>query len=158
MIAHHAQALTMAHMVPTHTTNARIHLLSQRIEVSQTDEIKQMQRWLVDRHEIAPSADAEHEHHEGMDQRARMPGMLTAEELARLDGAKGAEFDRLFLTFMISHHEGALVMVAKLFGTNGAGQDPQLFGYASDVDADQRAEIARMRTMLVAPPNESPRR
>ena len=158
MIAHHAQALTMAQMVPTHTSNGRIHLLAQRIDVSQKDEIQQMQRWLEDRHERAPSADAEHMQHEGMDHSARMPGMLTAEQLGQLENARGAEFDRLFLTFMISHHEGALVMVKTLFGTNGAGQDPQLFGYASEVDADQRAEIARMRTLLAAPPNESPPR
>jgi uncharacterized protein (DUF305 family) len=78
--------------------------------------------------------------------------MLTAQELARLAEATGTEFDRLFLQFMIRHHEGALTMVAELFATNGAAQEPETFRFASDVGADQRAEISRMRALLDAQP------
>lgn len=152
MIAHHGQAVTMAALVPGHTARDAMHLLAQRIDVSQRDEIKMMQTWLTDRGQPAPSMEAGHEHHEGMAEPMRMPGMLTPEELAQLGAAKGTEFDRLFLTYMIRHHEGALTMVAKLFATNGAAQDAQIFEFATDVDADQRAEIARMQALLATLP------
>lgn len=143
MILHHAQALTMAAMISTHTSDPPMQLLGQRITVSQRDEIALMQRWLRDHHAEVPSLD-EHQHH------MLMPGMLTEEQLHQLDQARGAEFDRLFLQFMIQHHEGALTMVGDLFATQGAGQQSEIFRFASDVDADQRAEIKRMRAMLGA--------
>ncbi len=141
MIPHHAQALDMTGLVPERSENERIHRLAQRIEISQRDEIARMRRWLETRDEPVPS-----EHHHG----ALMPGMLTEEEMARLSAARGSEFDRLFLELMIHHHEGALVMVDDLFTTDGAGQETEIFLFASHVDTDQRAEIARMRSMLNA--------
>jgi len=161
MIAHHGQAVVMTALVPTHTQNPGLHLLAQRIAISQQDEMATMRRWLEDRGETvppsAPSTGAGHAGMAGMDHAAMpgmdhgtMPGMLSAAELAQLQAANGAEFDRLFLRFMIRHHEGALVMVERLLATPGAGQEPQLFGFAADVDADQRAEIARMQAMLGA--------
>ncbi|HET9984288.1 MAG TPA: DUF305 domain-containing protein [Longimicrobiales bacterium] len=160
MIAHHAQALAMTALVPARSARDDIRLLAERIEVSQRAEIAMMRHWLEARHEEAPNEDAHaehHEHHEAAGQPMLMPGMLTAEELARLAGATGAEFDRLFLSFMIRHHEGALEMVGTLFASQGAAQEPETFRFASDVDADQRAEIARMRRMLDARPSSAPR-
>ncbi len=143
MIGHHAQALEMTALLPSRTSLKEMKLLAERIEVSQADEIKMMQEWLRSRGQEVPS---EHAHH------ARgatlMPGMLTPEEMARLSAATGAEFDRLFLDFMIKHHAGALVMVRELFSTRGAGQESEIFAFASDVDADQRMEIERMGAML----------
>jgi uncharacterized protein (DUF305 family) len=150
MIGHHAQALTMTSLVQSRTGRDDMRLLAQRIEVSQTDEIAAMRRWLEARHETVPDGDMEHMHHDTASTQPLMPGMLTPPELDRLASAKGGEFDRLFLQYMIRHHEGALTMVAALFATSGAGQEAQLFDFASDVDADQRAEIARMRAMLAA--------
>jgi uncharacterized protein (DUF305 family) len=119
-----------------------------------------MRRWLQDRGEAAPPADSMPAHHAGMAgmEHEMMPGMLTPQELARLAAASGAEFDRLFLQFMIRHHEGALDMVAELLATPGAAQEAETFRFASDVDADQRGEIARMQRMLAAPPSASHRR
>jgi uncharacterized protein (DUF305 family) len=151
MIHHHAQALAMTALVPSRTTREQIRLLAQRIEVSQRDEIRLMQHWLESHHEEAPSADPQsmqHMHHGAGHEMMMMPGMLTDEEMARLAAASGPEFDRLFLQFMIRHHEGALTMVGQLFGTPGAGQNTDIFRVASDVEADQRAEIARMRALL----------
>ena len=151
MIDHHGQALTMAALVPERSRSEPIRLLAERISVSQKDEIAMMRHWLEARHEAMPVGDPHHDHHPpvspSLDDNVLMPGMLSAEEMARLAGASGAEFDSLFLAGMIRHHEGALSMVAALFSTNGAGQEPELFRLASDVDADQRAEIARMRTL-----------
>ena len=166
MIGHHAQALAMTALVPTRTSREDMRLLAQRIEVSQQHEIGLMRRWLTDRHEGVPNPDDHHEHHGASadtghgagHHEAPMPGMLTPEELARLAAATGAGFDRLFLEFMIRHHEGALTMVAELLATNGAGQETDVFRFASEVDADQRAEIARMRTLLGTLPNERHRR
>lgn len=157
MIGHHAQAVVMTRMVPTHTGNADLQLLAQRIDLSQKDEMATMRRWLEARGEAVPAA-GEHaghampgmQHDSSAMHHAMMPGMLTAQELARLDAARGPEFDALFLQFMIRHHQGALVMVEQLLASPGAGQEPELFGFASDVDADQRAEIARMQRMLAA--------
>jgi uncharacterized protein (DUF305 family) len=124
-------------------------MLAERIDVSQQDEIAWMRTWLADRGEAVP-ADSGHAHHGSGEQPALMPGMLTVQELAQLAAAAGVEFDRLFLTYMIRHHEGAITMVARLFGTPGAGQEPWIFEFATDVDADQRAEIERMRGILQA--------
>ena len=157
MLAHHAQALTMTGLVPGRSTRQDIRLLAQRIEVSQRDEIAMMRRWLQERGEEVPSLEAHHAHGAAGGHHSGMPGMLTAEELARLTRAKGDEFDRLFLQYMIRHHEGALTMVAQFLATPGAAQESETFRFASDVDADQRAEIRRMRTLPGAPPNDSRR-
>jgi uncharacterized protein (DUF305 family) len=143
MIGHHAQALEMTALVPARTSREDMRLLALRIEVSQADEIKMMQRWLEVRGQEIPSL---HAHH--ADGATLMPGMLTAEEMNRLEGAKGDTFDRLFLEYMIKHHEGALIMVRELFSRPGAGQESEIFAFASDVDADQRMEIDRMGAML----------
>ena len=148
MIAHHAQALEMTALVRARSGRQDVRLFAERMEVSQRDETALMRRWLRTRGAEESEADAHHAHGGHA-----MPGMLTAEEMARLAAATGAEFDRLFLELMIRHHEGALAMVAQLLATQGAGQDAELFQFASDVDADQRAEIARMRGMLQAPPS-----
>jgi len=155
MIGHHAQALAMTALIPTRTTTEAIRLLGQRITISQQDEIALMRHWLEARGEAAPdpSADAHAQHQGGgAAHEMLMPGMLTAEQMGRLAAASGPEFDRLFLEYMIQHHEGALTMVKALFATPGAAQDPTAFRFASDVDTDQRAEIARMRAMLAAMP------
>lgn len=142
MIGHHAQAIEMTGLLATRTQSEDMRKLAQRIDVSQTDEIKMMQEWLKSRGEALPDP---HAHHHGG---ALMPGMLTADEMARLSEAKGDTFDRLFLEFMIKHHEGALAMVEQLHATAGAGQEPEMFAFANDVDADQRMEIDRMHIML----------
>jgi uncharacterized protein (DUF305 family) len=142
MIGHHAQALEMTALLRSRTARDDMKLLARRIDDSQTDEIKMMRRWLDVRGQQVPG---EHAHHAPG---VLMPGMLTAEEMARLAAAQGPAFDRLFLEFMIKHHEGALVMVKELFAASGAGQEPEIFAFASDVDADQRMEIERMGVML----------
>jgi uncharacterized protein (DUF305 family) len=143
MIGHHAQAVEMTNLLETRTESDDMRKLALRIEVSQLDEIKMMQEWLRSRGQEVPS---EHAHH--MHGAKLMPGMLTPEEMARLAAAKGVEFDRLFLEGMIKHHGGALTMVDELFASAGAGQDSEIFAFASDVDADQRMEIERMGAML----------
>jgi uncharacterized protein (DUF305 family) len=150
MIGHHAQAVVMANMAPTHGASTQVALFCRKILRSQADEIELMQGWLRDRGESVPDPK---DPHAGMDMsmpghEMLMPGMLTAEQMAELDRSRGAEFDRLFLTYMIQHHQGALTMVAALFDSPGAGQTPEIFGFATGVDADQRAEIARMQAML----------
>lgn len=148
MIAHHAQALVMAELVPSRTTRQELHDLAERIHVSQQDEIEWIKQWLRDRGEAVPdSASMNHAHH-GAAADTAMPGMLTPAEMDQLRNARGAAFDRLFLTFMIKHHEGALTMVRQLFGTPGAGQESYIFEFATDVDADQLMEIERMRAIL----------
>lgn len=143
MIGHHAQALEMAALLPSRTDREEMKLLAKRIEVSQADEIKMMREWLEARGQEVPGEHAHHVHGATL-----MPGMLTPDEMATLAAAKGFAFDRLFLEFMIKHHEGALVMVRELFASEGAGQEPEMFAFASDVDADQRMEIERMSAML----------
>jgi uncharacterized protein (DUF305 family) len=143
MIGHHAQAVEMVALMPTRTASQDMRLLGQRIEASQTDEIKMMERWLQVRSQALPDPHALHMHGAAL-----MPGMLTEEEMSRLAAAKGTDFDRLFLEGMIKHHGGALTMVRDLFDTPGAGQDSEIFAFASDVDADQRIEINRMGAML----------
>jgi uncharacterized protein (DUF305 family) len=143
MIGHHAQAIEMVDLLRTRTNSEEMRKLGLRIEVSQADEIKMMQTWLQARGQEVPGPHAMHMHGATL-----MPGMLTPEEMNRLAEAKGPEFDRLFLEGMIKHHGGALTMVHDLFSTAGAGQDSEIFGFASDVDADQRMEIDRMDAML----------
>jgi uncharacterized protein (DUF305 family) len=150
MIAHHAQALTMAALAPTHGANPTIQTLAARIENSQNDEIRWMQRWLRDRGLEVPEVmmmDGEVMVHGAMHDMS-MPGMLTPRQMEELKAARGAEFDRLFLTFMIQHHTGAVEMVRVLFNTDGAGQDEAAFKLASDVQVDQKTEIARMEQLL----------
>jgi uncharacterized protein (DUF305 family) len=139
MIGHHAQALVMAAMAPTHGASDRLLQLAQKIDISQRDEIAMMTHWLSARGQPIP--DSTHVH-------TMMPGMLNEQQMAQLDAARGTEFDRLFLSFMIRHHEGALQMVAEMFQTPGAGQDPDLFRFVTDVDADQRDEIYVMQQLL----------
>ena len=145
MIGHHAQALEMVELLKTRTSSQEMKMLALRIEVSQKDEIKMMQTWLRSHSETVPDEHAMHMHDAKL-----MPGMLTPEQMAQLTAAKGMEFDRLFLEFMIQHHEGALVMVKNLMASPGAGQESNIFAFASDVEADQSAEITRMRRMRAA--------
>jgi uncharacterized protein (DUF305 family) len=140
MIDHHAQAVLMAGWAPTHDASPSVRVLCERIVVGQRDEIALMRRWLQVRHEDVPDSNASPD---------LMPGMLTAAQLAQLDGARGPEFDRLFLRFMIQHHQGAITMVSQLFA-QGAGEQETVFRFAADVYADQLTEIARMQKMLAA--------
>jgi uncharacterized protein (DUF305 family) len=150
MIPHHAQAVKIAGWAKSHGARADIQILSERIVVAQRDEIALMQNWLRDRAQPVPAATATHLRMvmNGAEHDMLMPGMMTDEELAQLDQSRGTDFDRLFLTFMIRHHEGAITMVDQLFGTDGAGQDEVVFRFGSDVYADQSTEIERMEKML----------
>ncbi len=139
----------MAAMAPTHGASDRVKLLCKKIDISQQDEIDMMEHWLQDRHQSVPDPDKP--------MAMAMPGMLTAEQLKQLDAARDTTFDRLFLTFMIQHHNGALDMVKTLFDAPGGGEAPEIYRYASDVTADQTAEIERMQQMLNAPsPSSAP--
>jgi uncharacterized protein (DUF305 family) len=172
MIMHHAQAIEMTALIVSHTDNQELRSLGARISRSQSDEIKFMKRWLVARGEpttmtsssmatspgttssgagrsrgagAAPGTDMSDMSHRPM---GLMPGMLSPEQMEALGKAKDARFDRLFLAGMIQHHNGALIMVKALFDTAGAGQDAELFNFATDVDTGQRAEIRIMQGML----------
>ena len=147
MIAHHAQALEMTALIPGRTSREEFRLLGQRIDISQKDEIAMMQGWLRRRGAEVPGLDSHNMHPDAAGHMMMMPGMLTHEEMAQLEKSTGVEFERLFLQYMIRHHQGALAMVSDLFGTKGSAQDPQISNYASDIDADQRAEIRRMQTL-----------
>ncbi len=142
MIGHHTQAVRMTAMARSHGASEDVVRLAQKIDISQRDEIAMMKRWLEERQQAVPT--------DAHSQAMMMPGMLTAEQLAQLGAARGREFDRLFLTLMTRHHEGALQMVKELFRTPGAGQDPDLFRFVTDVDADQRDEIMVMERLLHA--------
>jgi uncharacterized protein (DUF305 family) len=164
MIMHHSQAVEMTALIPSHTENKDVRLLGAKISRSQSDEIKFMQRWLAARGESVsmampgmPATAGEPDMDMSRQPMALMPGMLTPEQMEALRKAKGAEFDRLFLTGMIQHHNGALIMVKDLFDTAGAGQDAELFDFATDVDSGQRAEIRIMQTMLEKKPLEEKR-
>ena len=150
MIPHHAQAVIMAGWAPSHGARSDVAILCERIVVAQRDEIAMMQLWLGDRG--LPVPDATSTRHKmkmnGVEHEMLMPGMLTDEEMAALDRARGSEFDRLFLTGMIKHHQGAIDMVDVLFKAYGAAQDETVFKFASDVYADQSIEIDRMQEML----------
>jgi len=156
MIMHHSQAVEMTALMPSRTHNKRLLAFGKKISISQTDEIKFMQQWLSDHGKSVPT---DHEimmhmgnmkgmEHMDMGSMPMMPGMLTPEQMKALAKAKGAEFDRLFLTGMIQHHTGALIMVKDLFDTPAAGQDGQLYDFATDVDNTQTAEIKLMQSML----------
>jgi uncharacterized protein (DUF305 family) len=143
MIGHHQQALEMVALIADRTSRDDMKMLGKRIELSQVDEIQMMQEWLKARGQTLPDPHAHHQHGATL-----MPGMLTMEEMARLETAKGVEFDRQFLEGMIKHHGGALTMVRDLFATPRAGQDGDIFAFASDVEADQQMEMDRMGSML----------
>lgn len=147
MIRHHAQAVLIAGWAPTHGASASLRALCERIVVGQRDEIALASRWLVARNEPVPETDASHDMMPGMDHAMLMPGMLTAEQLGQLDRARDGEFDRLFLTLMIQHHQGAITMVNELF-SQGGGEEEVAYRFASDVFADQTTEIDRMQKML----------
>jgi uncharacterized protein (DUF305 family) len=143
MIMHHAQAIEMTALIPSHTENKELRLLGARISSSQSDEMKFMRRWLTTRGESLSMSMPGMPHHAML-----MPGMLTPEQMEALRKATGTEFDRLFLVGMIQHHNGALKMVKDLFGAAGAGQDAELFDFATDADNTQQVEIKIMQTML----------
>jgi uncharacterized protein (DUF305 family) len=158
MIMHHTQAVEMTALISSHTENRDLRLLGARISSSQSDEIKLMQRWLAARGEpISMAMPGMPDMDMSGQPMALMPGMLTPEQMEALRNGKGAEFDRLFLTGMIQHHNGALIMVKDLFDTAGAGQDADIFNFATDADNTQRAEIKIMQTMLEKKPLEEKR-
>jgi uncharacterized protein (DUF305 family) len=151
MIVHHEQAVEMTALIESHTENKDVRSLGARISHSQSDEIKFMKRWLAARGEpVSPATP--HAHHKSISHEL-MPGMLTPEQMEALRKAIGEEFDNLFLKGMIQHHDGALTMVKDLFDTAGAGQDAELFNFATDVDSGQRAEIRIMQNMLERKPS-----
>jgi len=149
MIMHHAQAVEMTALIPSHTESKDLRLLGARISSSQSSEMNFMKRWLAARGEAASMAMPGMKN---MDMSGKpmalMPGMLSPEQMVALRKAKGDEFDHLFLAGMIQHHGGALTMVKDLFDTAGAGQDAELFNFATDVETGQRAEIRIMQGML----------
>ncbi len=156
MIAHHAQALIMSRMAPENGASPSLQRLALRIINSQKAEIKTMQKWLRDRNQPVPEVEIEGlnlmihglpKGHMKMDH-TTMAGMLSPAQLKELSEAKGKEFDRLYLTYMIGHHSGAVTMVNTLFNTDGAAQDELAFKLANDIQVDQRTEIARMQRML----------
>lgn len=158
MIPHHAQAVLIAGWAGSHGARSDIRVLCERIVVGQRDEIATMRTWLRDRGEPVPAADATHHRMKmnGLEHDMLMPGMLTPEELARLDKARGPEWDRLFLEAMIRHHQGALKMVDDLFNAHGALQDEDVFKFVSDIYADQTTEIERMQKMLAGADKRGP--
>ncbi len=156
MIGHHAQAVLMAGWAPSHGASAAVRSLCERIAVAQKDEIVFMQRWLRERNEPVPPADPRGHVMPGMEPML-MPGMLTPEQMAELDAARGPVFDRLFLRYMIQHHQGAITMVDQLLSAPGAAQDGPVFRFAADVNADQTTEIDRMSGMLDAMPDPGSR-
>jgi uncharacterized protein (DUF305 family) len=149
MISHHAQAIAICDWAPTHGASASVQDLCQRIAVSQTDEINYMKGWLTDRHQPVPETMA------GMAMSGTMPGMLSDTQLATLDHAHGTTFDRLLLTDMIHHHQGAIAMVNQLL-KNAPDEDEGLLNYAGNVAADQDAEIGLMQRRLAAMPAPTP--
>lgn len=152
MIPHHAQAVLIAGWAASHGARPDVRTLCERMVVGQRDEIEFMRTWLRDRGQVVPDATATHHRMtmNGVAHDMLMPGMLSAAELAQLDKAHGAEWERLFLTFMMRHHEGALGMVDDLFESYGALQDEDIYKFASDMYADQLIEIERMQKMLAA--------
>ena len=157
MIMHHAQAVEMTALMASHTENKELRLLGARISKSQSDEIDFMKRWLIARGQSTEMPTKEMPGMQGMDMSKHemlMPGMLTSKQMAALRNAKGDEFDHLFLTGMIQHHGGALIMVKDLFDSPGAGQDAEIFNFVTDVDSGQRAEIRIMQSMLGEKPQE----
>lgn len=164
MIHHHAQAILMSKWAPTHGASAEVQTLASRIINAQLDEIHRMQQWLADRRQTVPwpsfMRDTTHDMHAMHDMpgmqgthnandASMMPGMLSPAQLDTLDNARGKNFDRLFLTYMLQHHRGATLMVRQLFSTYGAGQDETIFKMATDINVDQTTEINRMQRMLI---------
>ncbi|HJQ12445.1 MAG TPA: DUF305 domain-containing protein [Gemmatimonadaceae bacterium] len=158
MISHHAQALLMAGWAESHGASPSVQTLTQRIINAQKDEIAGMQKWLRDRHLPVPEPNPHGMtmNMAGMQHEMLMPGMLSEDQLKQLDAARSKEFDRLFLRFMIQHHQGAVTMVNNLFATNGAAQDITVYKLASDISADQTTEIERMQKMLASMVFETP--
>jgi uncharacterized protein (DUF305 family) len=158
MVPHHAQAVLIAGWAGSHGARPDVRVLCERIVVGQRDEIETMRNWLRDRGRPVPDPDATHHRMKmnGVEHDMLMPGMLTPEELARLDKARGQEWDRLFLEAMIRHHQGALKMVDDLYGAHGALQDEDVFKFVSDLYADQTTEIERMEKMLDAVGRRAP--
>jgi uncharacterized protein (DUF305 family) len=140
MIGHHAQAIVMSALAPTNTESAPVRQLAQKIDISQRDEIAMMKQWLSERGQAIPT--------DAQSGAMMMAGMLTPEQMTQLRAARGRDFDRMYLSSMIRHHQGALQMVEELFKTPGAAQDPDLFRFVTDVDADQRDEIYVMQKLL----------
>jgi uncharacterized protein (DUF305 family) len=157
MIGHHNQAIVMAAMAATHDASPQIRTLAARVVNGQQDEIAIMQQWLRDRGQPVPQPHPSGTKViiDGVEHGHPMPGMLTEEQMKQLDAARGREFDRLFLQFMIQHHRGAIAMVNELIGSQGAAQDETVFKLASDINVDQTTEIGRMQQMLVAILSES---
>jgi len=155
MIPHHAQAVIMARWAATHGARADVRILCERIAVAQADEIRMMRRWLGERNQEVPdSMSTRHVVKMGnMVHESMMPGMLTDEQMRALDQARGSAFDRLFLIGMMAHHQGAIDMVRELFKHGDAGHDETVFRFATDVEADQSAELHKMRLMLETVPN-----
>lgn len=158
MIAHHAQAVKMASWAESHGASKSLQIFCARIATGQTAEIGLMQQWLRDRNQPVPEPDPRGMKMTmgGMEHFMTMPGMLTETQMAQLDSARGVNFDRLFMTFMIQHHRGAISMVDSLFNTPGAAQDELVFKFANDVQVDQTTEIDRMQQMLDALPAPKP--
>lgn len=154
MVPHHAQAVLMAGWAPSHGARADVQRLCERIVVAQRDEIRMMRRWLAERSQDVPDSNATRHvmKMNGMVHEMMMPGMLSDEEMAALERARGSEFDRLFLTGMIRHHRGAIDMVYTLLSHGNAGHDDTVFRFANDVVSDQSAEINLMLRMLETVP------
>jgi len=150
MIHHHAQALVMSALAPSHGAGDAVQTLTARITNAQKDEIRLMQRWLRERGRPVPEVDAQGHMTAAADHSMHMPGMLSSQQLDDLARAHNLEYDRLFLTYMIQHHNGAVTMVHDLFATDGAAQDEFVFKLASDIQVDQTTEVARMQLMLDA--------
>jgi uncharacterized protein (DUF305 family) len=150
MIGHHAQAIAMARLAPANGASPSVRTLAARIINAQTDEIQLMRQWLSDRRQPVPEPDPKGMKHEmgGQSMMMLMPGMLSEAQMLELHSARKREFDRLFLQYMIQHHQGAVSMVQVLFASDGAGQNQTVFKFASDVNVDQTTEIARMQKML----------
>lgn len=151
MIHHHAQAIAMSRLAATHGANPEVQRLAARIINAQTDEISLMQQWLRDRRQPVPEPNPRGMVHvmNGVEHVMPMPGMLTDEQMRALDAARDSEFDRLFLTYMIQHHRGAIEMVKELLASYGAAQDETVFKFSADVNVDQTTEINRMLRMLL---------
>jgi len=160
MISHHAQAIVMSRWAPSHGASPAVIRLTERIINAQGDEINLMSNWLRDRRQPVPEANPKGMKMmmNGMEHVMPMPGMLTDAQMAELDAARGPDFDRQFLIFMIQHHRGAIAMVQELFGNRGAGQDETVFKFANDVAVDQETEVKRMMQMLLGGPGSAPQK
>ena len=152
MVPHHAQAVLFAGWAESHGGSRAVQVFCARMVVAQSDEIVTMRSWLQERGEPVPPAEYTRMPTRTGMEHEMMPGMLTEEQLTELDDARGADFDRLFLTYMIPHHEGALSMVGELFDSVRGAQNNFIFKLASDIHADQEIEIERMQQILATYP------